>query len=127
MTSDIFHLRDAIESLAVTFPHDAKAAELRRSFSDWWNHERPHLPPEGGAWKKATDDFQSAYITAFARLFFSSTHDTSRTRSQALSSAVHAGMHLGFTSTEHGSLPFALLVAAKSFFDLIASPPNQKG
>lgn len=129
MTSDIFHLRDAIDSLAVTFPHDAKAAELRCSFSEWWNHERPHLPYQGSVWKEATDAFFSAYVTNFARLFFTPADDTPRTRSQALSSVVHAGVHVGFTSTEQDSpaLPSALLVAAKSLFALIVSPPDQKG
>ncbi len=122
MTSDIFQLRELIDSLPMAYPHDEKAAELRRSFSVWWNHERPRLPPEGRAWKADVDAFWSAYVAAFARLFFTP-RNTPQTRSQALSAVVHAGMHVGVTSTEQDSpaLPSSLLVAAKSFLDLIAS------
>jgi hypothetical protein len=121
MTSDIFQLRELIDSLAATYPHDEKAAELRRSFSEWWNHERPALPPLSGTWKANVEAFESAYIAAFARLLKS----TPQTHSQALAAAVHAGMHVGGTSSP--DRPSALFVAVKSFLNLIATPPDPKG
>jgi hypothetical protein len=121
MTSDIFQLRELIDSLAAAYPHDEKAAELRRSFSEWWNHERPALPPLSGTWKVDVDAFWSAYIAAFARLF----RGTPQTRSQALAAVVHAGMHVGCTTSP--ARPSALFVAAKSFLNLIANPNDPKG